>query len=107
MTLTELLLQEYFGKELYKKINKYYVSKIIILLNKNPFKSLMITQNGDKKEFYVDWIKFYELYKDIDNNSVDYTFKKYYFPFCDVAKFESAKDLYKYIVDMIEKADIK
>lgn len=105
MSVIELLLKEYFGKELYEKCDKYFVSKMVSLLTKSPFKSLMIVEKDNKKEFYIDWIKFYELYQDIKNDSVDYSFKKYYFEFCDVAKFESAKDLYKYIVDMIEKVD--
>lgn len=100
MCMTEILIKNYFGKELYEDIERYFVSKIISLMFKNN--NLIIVLKGHEKVFYLDWLKFYEMYKDINNNCFDESLKKYHFEFCEVSKFTNAKEMYEYIVKMIK-----
>lgn len=99
--MLDTIVEEYFGKDLYKEVQKFYVSKIISLMIRN--KNLVIVEKENTKEYYLDWLKFYKIYKDIEDETEDETLKKYHFDLCEVVKFDNAKEMYKYIVYIIKK----
>lgn len=103
MSNIEIALKDYFGESLYNDIEKYQISQIIKMCKDT--KILQIIEKNKHKNFYLQKLKFNEIYKDLKDGKVDITLKKYHYEMVSMLHFKKAKTLYKYVTEMVKKND--